>query len=151
MNTREKPTATAWLRTERGMAIICAWCPDRGIAELRAREAGLPLSHGICRECAQKQFHDAAEVHGPATPPARAGAAESTPTGGAGRVVSLGALARVTGLSSLELAGALGARLGRLQVRRDYLPDLISELATSGRWRAAARLVGSVEAPDCHG
>lgn len=42
---------TAWLRTEGRFAIICASCPDRAVAEVRAQRAGLGLSHGTCDEC----------------------------------------------------------------------------------------------------
>lgn len=42
---------TAWLGIREGYAIICAWCPDKEIAEARARAGGLGLSHEICDEC----------------------------------------------------------------------------------------------------
>lgn len=51
------PTArTAWMKTEHGVAIICAWCEDKALAEARAKAGGLTLSHGICPECAREKM-----------------------------------------------------------------------------------------------
>jgi hypothetical protein len=47
--------STAWLRTEKGTAIVCAWCADAAVAEKRAASSGLVVSHGICPECAARQ------------------------------------------------------------------------------------------------
>lgn len=50
------PRRTAWLRTEKGFAIVCSWCDDALLADERARRAGLPVSHGICPECAREKL-----------------------------------------------------------------------------------------------
>lgn len=155
VNLSPRIPRTAWMRTQGKVAIICAWCPDRGLAESRAKSAGMELSHGICPECSAEHFRDSlcdanmvpAAGHSSGAPVAMAIAVESTPEDGAVRVVSLAALKRVTGLSALELAGALGRRLGEVKVRRAWLPELIGELATSGRWRQAARLLCVVSEP----
>lgn len=47
---------TAWLRTEGGTAIICAWCDDKQLADERATAAGLKLSHGICEDCVKHKL-----------------------------------------------------------------------------------------------
>lgn len=47
---------TAWLRTEDGVAIMCAWCDDLKLAEARAQAAGLTLTHGICKQCAKEKL-----------------------------------------------------------------------------------------------
>lgn len=58
MTARRSAPRTAWLRTENGLAIICAWCPDKVEAEARAARAGLKCSHGVCPECAVEHFDE---------------------------------------------------------------------------------------------
>ncbi len=58
MSAPRKEPRTAWLRIENGLAIICAWCPDKAQAEARAARAGLKCSHGICPECAAEHLEE---------------------------------------------------------------------------------------------
>jgi len=37
-------------------ARVCAHCPDKAQADRLARDAGLPVSHGICERCYAKQL-----------------------------------------------------------------------------------------------
>jgi hypothetical protein len=46
------PKSTAISRTDEHFLKICAWCPDRKIAdEVILWKAGWTISHGICRTC----------------------------------------------------------------------------------------------------
>lgn len=43
-------------RVPRGSIIhLCAWCRRGGWAEKALKQEGYTISHGICRECSQKQ------------------------------------------------------------------------------------------------
>jgi hypothetical protein len=41
-------------RFRRPTVRICAWCPDKGEAEMRAAARGYDVTHGICAACADK-------------------------------------------------------------------------------------------------
>lgn len=52
----ELPSCNAWLGVRDGLARICAWCPDKAVADLHGLNLGLKLSHGLCPSCLQSQL-----------------------------------------------------------------------------------------------
>jgi hypothetical protein len=149
---------TAWLRTDRGHAYICSWCPDAEAAERRAAERHLRVSHTICDECRVRVLSlDAgtAQVaeHSPGAP-AQAAAA-STPSAGAACVVFLPVqeVSEICGVDGFEIVSKLRPEhwlLGRhyrglpgaggFEIAETALPDLVGEFSTAGRKSAALAL-----------
>lgn len=147
---------TAWLRTEKGHAVICSWCADAMAAERRARECGLGVTHGICDECRANFDSGTAQAtehsHGA---PAQAAAA-STPLAAAAWVdyIPLHEVARICGIDGFEIISQLRPEwwlLGRhyrglpgdggFEILIGALPDLTGNFSVNGRQGAALALM----------
>lgn len=158
----------AWLGFSGGFAHICAWCPDRHVADAMAVAAAIKQSHGICPECGERlcgipREQIAALFFDPSTAcfssehsqaPHAEAAVASTPSASAARVddfVAAEILAEVCGLSSYDLLTR--HRPSHWGAPRDFrmegshilfsvaaLPDLDDALGEAGLTAAAAKL-----------
>jgi hypothetical protein len=127
---------------------VCAWCDSKADGEQWAAAAGLTVSHGICLACRPKFFGEA---------PPRLSCAVSSATAGRDRHISdkqiaVAEVGAIVGLADQEIMRhfvALCFRPGYdfeqlpsgMVLRRAVLPELVGELAVSGRTGAAARLM----------
>ena len=53
------PKPIAWLGfAPSGLVRICAWCPDKDVADQIAKDNGLRVTHTCCEVCHEKQVRD---------------------------------------------------------------------------------------------
>jgi hypothetical protein len=130
-----------------GFVTVCAWCNSKADGEQWASAAGLTVSHGICPACGPKVFG------GENRPSCAVGSA----TAGRDRQnsekqIAVAEVAKIVGLAEAEIVRHFGELCFRpgydfeqrpegVILRRAVLPELVGELAVSGRTGAAARLM----------
>lgn len=54
---------SAWMgfaapRSGRACVRICGWCPDKDEADRLAKNGGCDVTHGMCKECYNKQLSE---------------------------------------------------------------------------------------------
>lgn len=118
---------------------VCAYCPDKAVADAQALAAGWRITHGICPACEPALRAQVAALPDPATH---------------GAFVALRVVAEVCGLSEGALAKQWprDMRIGRdwrrsgdeIEVAEHALSYVVAALATGGEPEAARRLMNWV-------
>jgi hypothetical protein len=141
------PSAVLSVEFAHGLAKVCAWCPGKDEGDAWAAESGFRVSHGICPACGPKVFGGES----------RPSCAVSSATVGRDRQnsekqIAVAEVAKIVGLAEAEIVRHFGELCFRpgydfeqrpegVILRRAVLPELVGELAVSGRTGAAARLM----------
>ena len=120
-----------------GFAEVCAWCPDKPLADREAEAKGYRITHVICPSCREKQLRSDIT-------------ADSFGEG----FVGLVAVATICEVDPAELWSKFRPKRWRggmeflridtpdnIVLRRANLGELVGELAVSGKLKAAQRLL----------